>query len=245
MSEGFDDSEMASIITVFLQKKRKIKRCIALTRRSRKCRNRAKEDSDYCEAHIEEFRHLENTDENDHIDNMIEEDLGVKGRRKVMFQNEVSDEDVNIFDYVDQMEERRVCVVPKPFMGFTKSNSYKDSNIRKSRSHTIIPGKGAGAGIDGEAYLILKSSDSDSESDNENNREMKIQMEFQQIYGAGAGSIAQAEVDFENGSLPFKFFSILKNCSNKFNNKDKDPYKIHFDRIRKFREEIKPDFSDK
>jgi hypothetical protein len=53
MSEGFEEKEFEDEgLIEHLKKKSKVKRCMALTKFSRRCRNRASGEKDFCEVHL-------------------------------------------------------------------------------------------------------------------------------------------------------------------------------------------------
>jgi hypothetical protein len=230
MSEGFDDSEIGEyILKTYLEKKKKpLKRCCALTKFSRLCRNRASNDSDYCEVHNEQIKILDMTDTTDDIDSMVEEDLGVKGVKKTMFQIddstekyliqketfEIVEEEPNVFDYINRMELKQSST--KSFIGCSK--------------------RGAGAETTSCLY------DSDSDDDNEEKQKFKLHMEFTKVYGAGVGSVYWAADDFEKGMLKPKFFPIVKNCHPSY--KDTDLDAIHFKKIKKMMKNVETNYMD-
>lgn len=137
MSEGFEDEGLME----HLKKKIKIKRCMALTKFSRRCRNRVSGDKDFCEVHLVKLFGDSLDSSNDSDDNHIEDE---------------QQHFIHIYDM-----KKNPIVIDDSFEKLL-IHSYDDRDVISSDKIKKPISPLGGCGID-----IQKDSDNEIDSDNE------------------------------------------------------------------------------
>lgn len=210
MSEGFDEEEAMLGLQEHLRKKEekntKVKRCIALNKFSRRCRNRAKGEKDYCEIHLMKLFGEDPDDESD------ESDSSTTG--KVVFVD-------------DSMITKRRMIAPNIKKQQTMPVEIDDYTERYliHSLETIVDHKDR---IDPEQISIydyiqmmnlqesLKKEEVKEEPKEELvkfDSESKLWLEAIGKYGAGCMGGVNMDEAFENGTLEKKYFKLLQNCN--------------------------------
>ncbi len=212
MSEGFEDDDEKLRAMLGLaehlkkkEKKIKVKRCVALNKLSKRCRNRAKKGKDYCEIHLlklfgEKEEDLETIKESENSESDSDSSTG-----KVIFVD-------NSMIAKRRMISHRIPNKPIEIDDFTEKYLIQDLEAFVDHSDRVDP-------IQMSIYdYIQKMNLQDSlkekpvakASSFEFDDESKLQLDAIRKYGAGAVSGDKMDEAFQNGTLEKKYFQILK-----------------------------------
>jgi hypothetical protein len=203
MSEGFDEEEAMLGLQEHLKKKEekntKVTRCIALNKFSRRCRNRAKGEKDYCEIHLLKFFGEDPDDESD------DSDSSTTG--KVVFVD-------------DKIITKHRMVAPRyPTMPVEIDDSTERYLIHSLE--TIVDHKDRIDPVQMSIYDYIQMMNLQESLKKEEPKEelvkfdseSKLWLEVIGKYGAGCMGGVHMDEAFENGTLEKKYFKLLQNCN--------------------------------
>lgn len=208
MSEGFDEEEAMLGLQEHLKKKEekntKVKRCIALNKFSRRCRNRAKGEKDYCEIHLLKLFGEDPDDESDESDSsttgkvVFVDDSMITKRR--MIAHRYPTMPIEIDDYTERYlihsletiadHKDRIDPVQMSIYDYIQMMNLQES-LKKEE-------------LKEEPKEELVKFDSES----------KLWLEAISKYGAGCMGGENMDEAFQNGTLEKKYFNLLKACRN-------------------------------
>lgn len=208
MSEGFDEEEAMLGLQEHLKKKveknTKVKRCIALNKFSRRCRNRAKGEKDYCEIHLLKLFGEDPDDESD------ESDSSTTG--KVVFVDD------------SMITKRRMIASRYPTMPVEIDDSTERYLIHSLE--TIVDHSDRIDPVQMSIYDYIQmmnlndslkkeevKEEEKKEKPFEFNDESKLWLEAIGKYGAGCMGGVNMDEAFQNGTLEKKYFKLLQNCN--------------------------------